>query len=70
MKPSTAHRVVARFAAEEIGASAPKQLLDDRLQEVAQRLRRLITRVRTQPDIPAQAIAQELTEVMQIAEGE
>jgi len=48
----------------------PRQLLDDRLREIASQARRIIDRVRVQPQVPAQAIVDDLERLLAIAEGE
>lgn len=60
-----AHQVLARHRA----AKLPRQLLDDRIERVIAQLRRLMMRVRVQPEIPAHAVAPELTEIVELLEG-
>jgi hypothetical protein len=50
-------------------AGAPRQLLDDRLQLVAARLRRLLQETRVRPDVPAHTFAADLAEVLTIVEA-
>jgi hypothetical protein len=45
-------------------ASAPKQVVDDRLQEIGRRLERLVARVRVRPEIPAHELLEELGEIL------
>ncbi len=52
----------------DLRAAVPRQLLEDRLQQIATRLRRLLTRIRTQPQMPAQEMAAELGAIVGIAE--
>lgn len=62
-------KIVVVSPPSRTATETPKQLLDERLQDVAQRLRRLVTRMRTQPDLPAHEFAAELTEIADTAEG-
>lgn len=46
----------------------PRQLLDDRLCRVVAQLRRLLTHIRVQPDVPAHELATDLQRVIELAE--
>lgn len=46
----------------------PRQLLDDRLRQVAVRLRRLLNEVRVQPQVPSAELASDLQKVVELAE--
>jgi hypothetical protein len=50
-------------------AALPKQLLEDRLRQIATKARRLIDMARVRPDVPAHEIAAELVEIVEMADG-
>lgn len=52
------------------GTTRPKQLLDERLGRIADMARRLITRVRTQPQTPAHEVIGDIVRLVEVAEGE
>jgi len=53
-----------------VATTRPRQLLDDRLRRIADWTRRLIQRVRVQPQTPAHAIVADLVRIVELAEGE
>ena len=59
-----------RGALIRIAMVEPRQLLADRLQEVAARAQRLVQQVRVQPQVPAQAFVDDLEALLEIAEPE
>ena len=59
-----------RGALIRIASALPRQLLQDRLREVADKARRLVQEVRVRPGLPAQAIVDDLQELLEIAEVE
>jgi hypothetical protein len=54
---------------QERQASQPRQLIDNRLQEIAARLRRLAAEARAQAAKPAFELAADLAELAGLAEG-
>jgi len=57
-------RVAARFIVAQLDRSRlPRQLLDDRLDVVVRRLRRVVVEMRTRPDVPGVEFAAELGEI-------
>jgi len=51
------------------GTVRPRQLLEDRLRRIADMARRLVTRVRVQPQVPAHSIVEGLVGIVELAEG-
>ena len=58
-----------RGALIRIAMAQPRQLLEDRLREIACQARRIIQEMRVQPQVPGQAFVDDLDKIVEMAEG-
>lgn len=61
--------IAVRVAARHLRSGLPRQLRERRLEALVLKLRRLVTRMRTSPQVPAHALVDDLHEIVGQAEA-